>query len=423
MKEEKEKKEIRILRNNWKNRHHKRKRYAWALIITLCVGLFGGIEVYAGVDNDLAVANTAESAPISISAPSALLMEASTGQIIFEQNATEQRSPASITKIMTLLLAFEYLESGKGKLTDQVLTSQYASSMGGSQVFLAEGEMQSFDTMLKCIAVSSANDASVAVAEHIAGSEAAFVELMNQKALELGMENTHFMDCCGLSDSDEHYTSAKDVAIMSRELIQQYPEVYDYTGIWMEDIVHETKQGTIPFTLSSTNKLLKQYQWTTGLKTGSTSKAKFCLSATARKEGIDMIAVVMGAPDHKVRFEDAKTLLHYGFQVSDLYVDENRQELEKLPVEDGTKEEVGLLYAEPFRYLDTTGRSLDQIEKKLDLPGTAQAPITKGSQAGAARYFLDGKEIGSVPILYGEDVPKAVYLDYLKKLFGYFLIL
>ena len=213
-------------------------------------------------------------AQISISAPSAILIEASTGQVIYEQNASERRSPASITKIMTLLLAFEQIEAGKISLEDEVVTSEYASSMGGSQVFLAAGEVQTLDTMLKCIAVASGNDASVAVAEHIAGSEEAFVGLMNEKAAELGMEDTHFEDCCGLTNSDNHYSSAKDVALMSRELITKYPQVYDYTKIWMEDITHVTSQGSSIFTLTSTNKLLKQYQWATGLKTGSTAKAK-----------------------------------------------------------------------------------------------------------------------------------------------------
>ena len=230
-------------------------------------------------------------AQVEISAPSAILIEASTGQVIFEQNATERRSPASITKIMTLLLTFESLASGKVKLEDEVTTSEYASSMGGSQVFLAAGEVQTLETMIKCIVVASGNDASVAVAEYIAGSEDAFVGLMNDKAAELGMADTHFEDCCGLSNSDEHYTSAKDVSIMSRELTTKYPEVFNYTQIWMEDITHVTRQGTTNFTLSSTNKLLKQYQYTTGLKTGSTDKAKYCISATASRDGIDLIEI------------------------------------------------------------------------------------------------------------------------------------
>ena len=361
-------------------------------------------------------------AEVSISSPSAILIEASTGQVIYELNATERRSPASITKIMTLLLTFEYLDAGKIKLEDQVTTSEYASSMGGSQVFLAAGETQTLDTMIKCIAVSSANDASVAVAEHIAGSEEAFVGLMNEKASELGMEDTHFEDCCGLSSSDNHYTTAKDVSIMSRELITKHPDVFNYTQIWMEDITHQTSQGTSTFTLSSTNKLLKQYEWATGLKTGSTSKAKYCLSATARKNDIDLIAVVMAAPDYKIRFQDAQTLLNYGFSVSDVYIDANQDALPPLMVEGGVEETVPLLYEGEFRYLDTAGNSLDQVEKVLELPETAQAPVTQGTEAGRARYMLNGAEIGSVPILYSADVAKAVYKDYLMKIFGYFLL-
>lgn len=361
-------------------------------------------------------------AEVSIQAPSAILIEASTGQVIYELNAAERRSPASITKIMTLLLTFEQLEEGKIKLDDQVTTSEYASSMGGSQVFLAAGETQTLDTMIKCIAVSSANDASVAVAEHIAGSEEAFVGLMNEKASELGMEDTHFEDCCGLSSSDNHYTSAKDVAVMSRELITKHPDVFHYTQIWMEDITHQTNQGTSTFTLSSTNKLLKQYEWATGLKTGSTSKAKYCLSATARKNDIDLIAVVMAAPDYKVRFQDAQTLLNYGFSVSDVYIDENQEALPDLTVEGGVEETVPLQFQEEFRYLDTAGNSLDLVEKVVDLPETVQAPVTKGTEAGRARYLLNGTEIGSTPILFCADVAKAVYKDYLMKIFGYFLL-
>jgi len=380
-----------------------------SIAICLCVFLFWmeGITV---------------SANVTVAAPSVILMEASTGQVIYEVNSTERRCPASITKIMTLLLAFEYMENGKIKLEDSVMTSAYAASMGGSQVFLAEGETQTLDTMLKCITVASGNDASVAVAEHIAGSEEAFVGLMNEKAMELGMRDTHFEDCCGLTNSDNHYTSAKDVAIMSRELITKYPAVFQYTQIWMEDITHETRQGTSNFTLSSTNKLLKQYQWTTGLKTGSTNKAKYCISATASKDGIDLIAVVMGAPDHKVRFQDAQTLLNYGYSVCDLYVDTNQDPLMPLSVEGGVAEEVGIRYEGEFRYLDIQGNDISQVEKVIELPETVKAPLTTGEQAGVVRYLLNGTEIGSVPILYAEDILKAGYGDYLRKILGFFLL-
>lgn len=361
-------------------------------------------------------------AQVEISAPSAILMEASTGQVIFELNSTERRCPASITKIMTLLLTFEQIENGKISLQDSVITSEYASSMGGSQVFLAQGEIQTLDTMIKCIAVASGNDASVAVAEHVAGSEEAFVGMMNEKAQQLGMVDTHFEDCCGLTNSDGHYTTAKDVALMSRELITKYPQVYDYTQIWMEDITHETRQGSTIFTLSSTNKLLKQYPYATGLKTGSTEKAKFCLAATAQKDGMDMIAVIMGAPDPKDRFKDAQTLLTYGFNVSAMYVDPNSEPLPALPVNRGVEEQVPLVYAGEFRYLDIQGRDLNRVEKVVELPESVQAPVEQGRQAGLAKYVLDGVELGCVPLLYGESVAQAVYRDYLIKIFREFLL-
>lgn len=361
-------------------------------------------------------------AELNVSTPSAILIEASTGEVIYEKNATERRSPASITKIMTLLLTFEQLEAGKVKLTDEVLVSAHAAGMGGSQVYLAEGEVQTLETMIKCIVVSSGNDASVAVAEHIAGSEEAFVEKMNQKAVQLGMADTHFEDCCGLTDSDNHYSTARDVAIMSRELITKYPAIYQYTTIWMEDITHVTRQGSVNFTLSSTNKLLKQYQYTTGLKTGSTSKAKFCISATANKDGIDLIAVVMGAETGTDRFQDAQVMLNYGFSVSDLYIDANEEPLAALPIKGGVKTEAALMYQGEFRYLDIEGNSLDNVEKVVELPEAGDAPVKKGAEAGRARYLLNGVEIGSMPILYAEDVEKAGYRDYLKRAVGFFLL-
>lgn len=357
-----------------------------------------------------------------VSTPSYIVMEASTGQVICEQDADTRRSPASITKIMTLLLIFEHLKSGRIHLEDQVTTSAYAKSMGGSQVFLEEGETQTLKTMIKCIAVASGNDASVAVAEYIAGSEGEFVKLMNEKAESLGMQNTHFEDCCGLTDSDDHYSSAKDVAIMSRELITKYPEVFDYTTIWMEDIEHKTAQGTSTFTLSSTNKLLKQYEWTTGLKTGSTSKALYCLSATANKDGMELIAVVMAAPDPKTRFQDAMSLLSYGYSVSQMYTDENKDPLPPQKVEGGIEDTVNLVYEGPYSYLDTAGNNLNEIEKEISLPGTVTAPIAEGDAIGEAVYKLNGTRIGSVSIMAAKGVEKAQYKDYYKKVWGLYLM-
>ena len=232
-----------------------------------------------------------------ITSPHGVLMEASTGQIIYEKDMDTQVKPASITKIMTLLLIFDELAKGTIHMEDQVVTSAYAKSMGGSQVFLEEGEKQTVETMIKCIVIASGNDASVAMAEYIAGSEGEFVKRMNERGAGLGMENTHFEDCCGLTESDNHYTSAHDVAIMSRELVTKYPKVLEYFSVWMENITHETDKGTSEFGLTNTNKLIRSYDGCVGLKTGSTSVAKYCVSAVAQREGSTLISVVMTAPD------------------------------------------------------------------------------------------------------------------------------
>lgn len=351
-----------------------------------------------------------------ITSPSYIVMEASTGRVICEENANEKRSPASITKIMTLLVTFDQIEKGRVHLTDQVVTSAYAKSMGGSQVFLEEGEIQSLETLIKCIAIASGNDASVAVAEHVAGSEPEFVRMMNDRAEQLGLTGTHFLDCCGLSDSDEHYTTAADVAKMSRELITKYPQVLDYTGIWMEDITHVTNKGSETFTLSSTNKLLKLYNWTTGLKTGSTSKAMYCLSATAKKDDLEMIAVVLGAPTNKARFNDAMALLSYGYSVSRLYEDSNQDTLPNLPVKGGVQDYLRLAYGDTFRYVDVDGNDLSLIEKELVLETEVVAPIEEGQAVGEMVYKLKGTRIGSVSIQAAQAVPKATYMDCLLRL-------
>lgn len=366
--------------------------------------------------------DTQAPAALEVAAPSAILMEASTGTIIYEKAADVPLKPASITKIMTLLLTFEALEKGQIRLEDQVVTSAYAKSMGGSQVFLEEGEIQTVETLIKCVAVASGNDAAVALAEYIGGSEEAFVAMMNEEAARLGMGATHFEDCCGLSDADTHITSAKDVAIMSRELITRYPEVYNYTKIWMEDITHTTAKGSTPFTLSSTNKLLKQYPYTTGLKTGSTSAAKYCLSATANKDGIDLIAVVMAAPDYKVRFADAMKMLQYGFAVSQVYTDQRQDDLQPAFVEGGVEKQVNVVYETQFSFLDVSGRDLNQITKEIRMKEEHKAPLAAGEIAGEAIYFLDGQKIGSVNLLYESDIREARYIDYLKMIWRIYLI-
>ena len=366
-------------------------------------------------------AESAESQAL-VEAPSAVLMEAETGTIIFQKDMDTRRSPASVTKIMTLILIFDAIENGALKLADSVTTSAYAKSMGGSQVFLDEGETQRVETMIKCIVIASGNDASVAMAEHIAGSEQEFVRQMNAKAKELGMENTNFEDCCGLTDSPSHYTTARDIAVMSRELITKYPQVLEYSSIWMEDIVHETRKGSSKFTLANTNKLLRSFEGCVGLKTGSTSVAKYCLSAVAKRDGITLISVVMAAPNYKIRFKDAASMLNYGFSRCSLYVDEKQPKLPGIKVEGGVEDTVFLQYEGKFQYLSTEGKELSDIKKKLVIPKEVKAPVKKGEKAGEMRYYIGEEKLGSVPVLYEKSVKKAVYKDYIKRMWEAYLL-
>jgi len=371
------------------------------------------IETVMSADNVKVVETTVN---LGITAKAAVLMEASTGTVIFEQQADERLSPASITKIMTLILIFDAIESGRITLQDEVRTSAYAKSMGGSQVFLEEGEIQTVETLIKCIVVASGNDASVAMAEHLCGSETEFVNQMNQRAKSLGMENTNFEDCCGLTESDNHYTTARDVAIMSRELITKYPQIKQYSTIWMENIVHNTAQGSKEFGLANTNKLLKQYEWCTGLKTGSTSKAKYCLSATADKNGIELVAVIMAAPDYKIRFAEAMTLLNYGYGVCRLYTDDNTDILPEIPINGGVKDYVFAEYSSKFSYLDLEGNDLSGVTKELVFDDNGiNAPIKKGDKVGVVKYYLNGVEIGEVDIVSKDSIKKAGFFDYIKK--------
>ena len=378
-----------------------RKVICWIMVCYISIG--STFAMVYGAEEEL------------MESPHGVLMEAATGEIIYEKEKDVRISPASITKIMTLLLIFEELDQGNLSLEEEVTTSAYAKSMGGSQVFLEEGEKQTVETMIKCIVIASGNDASVAMAEHVAGSEAEFVKRMNARAKSLHMENTHFEDCCGLTDSSEHYTTAGDVAIMSRELIVNHPQVLDYSSIWMEDITHETRQGSKPFTLTNTNKLIRSYEGCVGLKTGSTSIAKYCVSTVAKRGDITLIAVVMTAPDYKVRFKDAAALLNYGFGRCSLYVDENTEKLRLVSVKGGVEDQVACEFEHAFRYLDTTGKTVEGVEKKVALPEETKAPIKKGDKAGEAVYYLNGEEIGRVDILYKADVEKASFVDYLKK--------
>jgi D-alanyl-D-alanine carboxypeptidase (penicillin-binding protein 5/6) len=359
---------------------------------------------------------------VTVEAPSAILMESSTGQVIFEKDADKKLRPASITKIMTLILIFDALASGQIELDDEVVTSAHAKSMGGSQVFLEEGEVQTVETLIKCIVIASGNDASVAMAEYISGTEEEFIKAMNKRAQELGMVNTNFEDCCGLTDSATHLTTARDVAVMSRELITKYPQIFNYSTIWMENITHTTNKGTSEFGLSNTNKLIKTYEGAKGLKTGSTSLAKYCLSAVAEKNGIELISVVMAAPDYKIRFKDAAALLNYGFAKSNVYTDTNEDILSDVPIQKGIQEDVPVQYAEEFKYLDLTGMPLDKVSKEIQLKENLEAPVEKGAVAGKAVYSIDGKEIGSVDIIYAESVSKAKYKDYLWEMLKFLCV-
>ena len=357
-----------------------------------------------------------------IEAPGAVLMEKETGTVIYSRDPDTRRSPASITKIMTLILIFDAIREGTLHLEDSITTSAYARSMGGSQVFLEEGEKQTAETMIKCIVIASGNDASVAMAEHVAGTEQAFVERMNERAKDLGMKNTHFVDCCGLTESQEHYTTPYDIALMSRELISRYPEVLTYSSVWMEDITHVTARGSSAFGLTNTNKLLRSYDGCIGLKTGSTGKAKFCVSAAAKRGDITLISVIMAGPDSKIRFKNAADLLNYGFGICRIYKDEEPPEAGEIKVTGGKKRNILCTYREPFSYLDTEGVDFSQIERKQIKEETLAAPVKQGEKAGELQYFLNGKQIGSVDILTTEEVQRAGFVDYFQEGVDAFLL-
>ena len=383
-------------------------------VLSLSVAVVPGIQTLAEEPDAAQKTEGQQEEEVEVQAPSAVLMEASTGAVLYEKDADTRRAPASVTKIMTMLLIFDALEDGKIALEDEVSTSEYAASMGGSQVFLEPGETQSVDTMLKCISVASANDACTAMAEYIAGSEEAFVKMMNERAAGLGMKNTTFQNCNGL-DTEGHLTTARDIALMSRELIEKYPKIHDYCMIWMDTITHTTKKGTSEFGLSNTNKLVRQYPYATGLKTGSTDEAKFCVSATAEKDGMELIAVILGGENSKQRFQDATKLLNYGFGKCQVYEDNDPPKLKPAEVQGGVKDQILCEYADTFRYLDTSGANLAGVTKKAQMKQSVKAPVKKGQKVGELVYKLGEKEIGRVEILAKESCKKAEFLDYLKK--------
>ncbi|MGN0350973.1 MAG: D-alanyl-D-alanine carboxypeptidase family protein [Roseburia sp.] len=389
--------------------------YVLGIHLLLNTILSATVSTFLQTETSDTTQNIENGTDLSLSAPSVILLEAKTGTILYEKNSHEILHPASITKIMTLILIFDALEKGQITLDDTVTVSEYAASMGGSQVFLEPGETQTVQTMIKCISIASANDACVAMAEHICGSEEEFVRLMNERAKGLGMNDTTFVNCCGL-DTDGHMTSAYDVALMSRELTTKYPQIHDYCTIWMDTITHVTRKGSSEFGLTNTNKLIKQYEYATGLKTGSTNLAKYCVSATAKKDNMELIAVVMAAPDYKVRFTDATTLLNYGFAKCRIYSDANTDALPNVQIEKGVSDSVGIHYESSFEYVNTDGADISGITKELHFETSVTAPVIENGIAGKAIYLLNGTEIGSVNLLYDASVEAATFQDYFKQL-------
>lgn len=366
-----------------------------------------------------AAQDTMSETSLSITAKAAVLIDNNSGRILYEKNKDKELVPASITKIMTLLLIFESLEQGKYNLSDEVTVSEHAAQMGGSQVYLEPGEVQTVETMIKCISIASANDAAVAMAEFTAGSEEAFIDKMNQKAAELGMEHTHFMNCNGLDDSIKsgHYSSAYDVALMSRALITKYPAISNYSTVWMDTITHKTKKGETEFGLTNTNKLIRTYQGITGLKTGSTSKAKYCLSATACRDNINLTAVIMAAPNHKVRFTETSALLDYGFANCKAYVEKaDNIPLKPQNITGGRKEQIIPRLEKDFKYV-LCGEEINQEPtREITYRPNLKAPVKEGEVIGNVTYTMNEQEIGSIPIVAAETVKTADYPHLFMKL-------
>ena len=353
----------------------------------------------------------AAAADLEIAAPSAILMDAATGTVLYEKNADELLPPASVTKIMTLLLVMEALDSGKIGWDDMVVTSDAAAAKGGSQVYLEPGEQMSMDEMLKSVVVSSANDCATALAEHVAGSEIAFVSMMNQRAAELGMTNTHFVNCTGLDDGEdaaEHLTTARDIAIMSQALLR-HDAIRKYTTIWMDTV----RNGQ--FGLSNTNKLVRFYEGTTGLKTGFTQGAGHCLSASAQRNGIELIAVVLHCASSTDRFESAKALLDYGFANYALVTPDLDVELTPIPVKLGVEETVTPVLADDTPVLIDKGKQAG-VTRTVELAEELEAPVEQGQQVGTLRIEADGELLKEIALVAQQAVPKLTYLQVVREL-------
>ncbi|MBQ2927150.1 MAG: D-alanyl-D-alanine carboxypeptidase [Oscillospiraceae bacterium] len=343
----------------------------------------------------------ARGADLALAGKSALLMDVNTGTVLYESNAHEKLAPASVTKIMTMLLIMEAVDSGKITLEDTVTASETAAAKGGSQIYLKAGEMMSVSDMLKSIAVSSANDCATAMAEHLAGSEQAFVDMMNRRAQELGMEDTHFVNCTGLDDGEEaknHRTSAHDIALMSRELLNNHPRIKEYTTIWMDTV----RDGT--FGLSNTNKLVRFYQGATGLKTGFTSGAGYCLSATAQRDGMELIAVVMGADTSQNRNTACKQLLDYGF-ANFAVISPELSQAEPVPVKLGKADSVSAVLGEAGSLLVDKGQK-GSIAMELTVEESVMAPVSRGQRLGTLTVKSGEQVLKEIPLVAQETVER-----------------
>jgi D-alanyl-D-alanine carboxypeptidase (penicillin-binding protein 5/6) len=341
-------------------------------------------------------------------------MEPLTGEILLAQNEHEKLPPASVTKVMTMLLIFEALDQGKINWDDSVTTSEHAAGMGGSQIYLEAMEVQPVSELVKSIVIASGNDAAVAMAEFVAGSEDGFVTMMNRRAKELGMNDTHFVNACGL-DADDHYTSAYDIAVMSRELITKHPKIFEFSTIWMDKIIHKTARGQDEFGLSNTNRLLKSYPATTGLKTGSTSKALYCISATAEKNGLALNAVILGAPDPNTRFGEAIKMMDYGFaNYAMANGDASGTVIGDVPVTKGELERVKVQVGNQVHALIPKGKS-SEMEKKIESVSALKAPFDKGTRAGEIIYFYEGKEVGRSGLVTCNGVTRAGLSETIKR--------
>jgi len=365
--------------------------------------------------------NVYASQSININAKASLLMEADTGKILLEDNAHIKLAPASVTKVMTMLLIYEAIEQERIGWDQIVTVSDHAASMGGSQIFLEPEEQQTVRDLVKSIVIASANDAAVAMAEFVSGSEEAFVQLMNKRAGELGMTNTHFLNACGL-DADGHLTTAHDIALMSRELINHHPGVFEYTKVRLDKIIHKTKKGEEEFGLTNTNRLIRSYPGATGLKTGSTGEALFCISATAEKDGMSLIAVVMGAPDPATRFDSAMKLFDYGYANYAISPQEPKGTvIGEITVYKGKLEKTNAVVEDQQHVLVPKGKNIT-IDSEVQLIESVNAPVAKGAKAGEIIYSHQGNEVGRGDLVISEDIEKAEVQDIMKRVFGRWMV-